>query len=341
MGTVSPVPEPQLRRLDPADDADMDAFQDVYVAAELAEDPEAALYSREDGVSILSSRDGGTIASAYGAFVDGLMVGEAMVVLPQRDSLDTARVYCWVRPDHQRHGVGTDLIEQVHAVVRAAGRHVCQATGRIGRDRDNGNVRFARRLGYELANTELARRLPLPADTARLEALATEAEKHHAAYRVRVAIGPVPDDLAASYLALSNRLAVEAPTGSLEMEAGGDTLAELAAQERQLAESGRMRVGAYAVDAGGVVVGYSIAAVSNATYHHVDQWGTLVDPAHRGHRLGLAVKCALLRELSESFPDKRFVETTNAESNAPMVAINEALGFEVAQVWGDFQARLT
>jgi RimJ/RimL family protein N-acetyltransferase len=99
-------------------------------------------------------------------------------------------------------------------------------------------------------------------------------------------------------------------------------------------------VASYALDRDGTVVGYSVAAASNEHHHHVDQWGTLVDREHRGRRLGLAVKCALLRALSDGFPDKTFIETTNAETNAHMVAINEALGFEVAQVYGDFQKRL-
>jgi predicted GNAT family N-acyltransferase len=90
----------------------------------------------------------------------------------------------------------------------------------------------------------------------------------------------------------------------------------------------------------GQVVAYSATAVSNEHHEHVDQWGTLVDPAHRGHRLGMAVKCAALRALSDGFPDKRFIETTNAETNAHMVAINEALGFEVAEVYGDFHKQL-
>ncbi len=54
----------------------------------------------------------------------------------------------------------------------------------------------------------------------------------------------------------------------------------------------------------------------------------------------MAVKCACLRALTEGFPDKHFIETTNAETNTYMVAINVALGFEVAQVYGDFQKRL-
>jgi len=153
-------------------------------------------------------------------------------------------------------------------------------------------------------------------------------------------VGPVPDDLAASYVALKNLLQTEAPSGDLEVEPGRETTADLVVEDRTLAESGRTRVASYALDRDGTVVAYAVAASSNAGHRHVDQWGTLVAPAHRGHRLGLAVKCAMLRALSESFPDKAFIETTNAETNAHMVAINEALGFEVVQVYGDFQKRL-
>jgi hypothetical protein len=60
-----------IRPLDPGDDADMDAFQEVYAAAELAEDPDAALYSREDGIAILSAEGVGRRATAHGAFVGG------------------------------------------------------------------------------------------------------------------------------------------------------------------------------------------------------------------------------------------------------------------------------
>ena len=73
---------------------------------------------------------------------------------------------------------------------------------------------------------------------------------------------------------------------------------------------------------------------------HVDQFGTLVHPDHRGHRLGMAVKCAQLRLLAEEFPDRDYIQTSNAEVNAHMVAINVALGFEIHQVWGEFEKRL-
>jgi GNAT superfamily N-acetyltransferase len=343
-GDGEPVSEPppavSIRLLDPHDDADMDGFQEVYAAAELAEDPDAALYSREDGIAILGADDGGRRASGFGAFADGRMVGELMTSMPLADNLDTADVWIWVAPSHQRRGIGTVLAEHAHELVAAAGRHVCQSQGRIGADRDNGNARFARRLGYTLANTEIERRLPLPADLERLDELGAAAAPYHRDYEIRISVGPVPDDLAESYIALKNLLAVEAPSGELEVEAGQETVAELAAQERQLVASGRTRVGAYAVAPSGEVVGFSVAATSNDSHRHVDQWGTLVHPAHRGHRLGMAVKCAGLRALSENFAHKHFIETTNAETNTYMVAINAALGFQVAEVYGDFQKRL-
>jgi len=320
----------------------MDAFQEVYAAAELAEDPDAALYSRADGVSLLlSSGTGGELWEAYGAFAGGRMLGEVIVTAPLRDNLHVARVFIWVDPTHQRQGVGTRLSSYADDRVRSLGRSTCHAQARIGIDRANGNRAFAESVGYLLANTEIERRFSLPADLALLDRLAAEAAPHHTAYTLRTVVGPVPTDLAASYVALKNLLGVEAPSGDLDVEAGRETAAELAVQDRYLTEAGRTRVASYALDASGDVVAYSVAAVSNQHHDHVDQWGTLVDPAHRGHRLGMAVKCAGLRAVSEGFPDKRFVETTNAETNAHMVAINEALGFEVAQVYGDFQKRLT
>ena len=330
-----------IRTVDPRDDADMDAFQEVYAAAELAEDPDAALYSREDGVTLLlSSGTGGELWEGYGAFAGGRMVGELVITAPLHDNLQVARLFIWVDPAHQRQGIGTRLSAYADDRVRSLGRRTCHASARIGVDRANGNRAFAEGVGYRLANTEIERRAPLPADTALLDRLAAEAAPHHTAYTLRTVVGPVPADLAASYVALKNLLGVEAPMGDLDVEAGRETAAELEVQDRYLSEAGRTRVASYALDAVGEVVAYSMAAVSNQHHDHVDQWGTLVDPAHRGHRLGMAVKCAQLRALSEGFSDKDFVETTNAETNAHMVAINEALGFEVTQVYGDFQKRL-
>jgi ribosomal protein S18 acetylase RimI-like enzyme len=337
---VNAVTELVIRPLDPRDDADMDAFQDVYAAAERAEDPDTALFSRADGVAFLSAKDGGYFCDGFGAFIDGRMVGELMVNGSVHDNLDLAHVWVWVHPDASRQGVGSELATFGEEYIRSLGRHVCLAHTRLGADLVSGGRRFLERLGYALANTEVERRLALPVEPALLDRLEAEAAPLREGYQIRVAVGAVPDDLAASYVVLRNLLMVEIPSGDVEMEEGRDTVDDLAAQQRQLEASGRQRLGAYAVDPDGNVAGYTIASAALSGTDHVDQWGTIVHPSHRGRRLGLALKCAQLRAVPETFPGKTYVSTTNAETNAHMVAINEGLGFEVYQVHGDFQKLL-
>jgi hypothetical protein len=63
-------------------------------------------------------------------------------------------------------------------------------------------------------------------------------------------------------------------------------------------------------------------------------WGfqelTAVTRPHRGHRLGLLVKTAMLELLAEAEPQLEFVMTGNAAANDHMIAVNEQLGYEVA-----------
>ena len=48
--------------------------------------------------------------------------------------------------------------------------------------------------------------------------------------------------------------------------------------------------------------------------------------AHRGHRLGLRMKLAMLEWLRAERRDVEVIDTWNVPGNAPMIAINDALG---------------
>jgi hypothetical protein len=67
------------------------------------------------------------------------------------------------------------------------------------------------------------------------------------------------------------------------------------------------------------------------------QGDTIVDPAHRGRRLGLRIKLANLELLVREHPEVRAIDTFNADDNRWMIAVNEAMGFVPIQHVEDWE----
>jgi len=103
---------------------------------------------------------------------------------------------------------------------------------------------------------------------------------------------------------------------------------------------GRTKYNTVALSRDGDVVGYSDLATTVHEPGRAYQWGTLVRPQDRGHRLGVALKIANLRLLQAERPDVVRVTTYNAEVNEHMIGVNEALGFRPIARLGDFQKKL-
>jgi RimJ/RimL family protein N-acetyltransferase len=91
---------------------------------------------------------------------------------------------------------------------------------------------------------------------------------------------------------------------------------------------------------------YAVAAIHDGTGEMAALTQVFIDPAepawahqgstavtkpHRGHRLGLLTKAAMLEWLTVAEPRLERIETTNVEVNSYMIAINEALGYYLAE----------
>ena len=180
------------------------------------------------------------------------MVAEAILMGSLRDNLGLGHVLLWVDPDHRRQGFGSRTLDHIEEHARTRGRSVLRGQARIGEGLE-GNRLFAEQKGYTLEMTEIERRLALPVDLAVLDRLAAESAAHHDGYQIRAFVGPVPDELRASYVEVNNLLVVEAPHGDLELEAGRHTVEDLDALDRERAASGRTSATAVAVHEGAVV----------------------------------------------------------------------------------------
>ena len=332
--------------LDPSDAAAVAAWHATYEAAELAAGPGiASPWQLEEVRAVL--RDAGARARqlAWSGLLDGEVVAVGRLRLSRLDNLERAEVDVHTAPAHRRRGHGTAMLERVEAVAREHRRSVLVAetvwpydAGPEGRGQPG--PAFARERGYHLALGDVKRLLTLPVDARTLDTLASEAAERHEGYTLRSWVGPVPDELVEGWARLVSSLAVEAPSGDLEVEAESADPAAVRDDEAVLARQGRTKYNTVALDAGGDVVAYTDIATTVHEPGRAYQWGTLVRRDERGHRLGLAVKVANLRLLQRERPDVTLLTTYNAEVNRHMVAVNERLGFRPVARLGEFQKLL-
>jgi hypothetical protein len=89
--------------------------------------------------------------------------------------------------------------------------------------------------------------------------------------------------------------------------------------------------------ASGELAGFTQVGVDPGTPSWGFQLLTAVTRPHRGHRLGLLVKVAMLELLAEREPQLTQIITGNADVNEHMIAINAELGFEVLDHWQSWE----
>ncbi len=132
----------------------------------------------------------------------------------------------------------------------------------------------------------------------------------------------------------------EAPMGELDCEPEVWTAERVTGRDDRFMATGRHQFGVLAYAADGACVACTELFVNEVASWRALQGGTLVLPGHRGHRLGMAVKLANQRAVRAAFPECRYVFTSNAGVNAPMNAVNDALGFRDVERGLEMQRRL-
>ena len=276
---------------------------------------------------------------------DGRFVGAATIELPLTDNTALGEVDLLVHPEARRRGVGTALAARVRTELERADRRLVSAwvpgdqlrpDGSCASEADIG-AGFARRWGLTLRNTDVHRVLELPVDETDLDRLATAAAAHHDGYRIVAFTGACPDEYVDAYCRLKTAMVTEAPMGEVEMEPERWDEPRLREEEARLADMRRTRFSAFALTPAGEVAGFNELLHAAHDVGNAYNWDTLVVPAHRGHRLGMALKVANLRRLQAECPDARRVHTHNAAQNAPMVAVNDAVGFFPVERVGEWQ----
>lgn len=266
---------------------------------------------------------------------DGPLLGVAMMEMPLRDNTRSAEVTVAVHPAQRRRGVGTALVEAMTGHGRADGRLVLNAIVDVPLDgaADHASLSFAPKVGFEPMLSGNIRHLTVPMEDIRMAELRAEVARARDAdaYRVLTFEAPWPADHLQDQCALFQCMSTDEPHGDEGHEE------EIWDAERvgendglRAARGARYLIAVAQHIASGRLVACTELCIGAESPGQAFQMLTVVDPTHRGHRLGLAIKLANLDLLGKSAPEVRVIVTGNASVNGPMIAVNDMMGFEVA-----------
>lgn len=280
---------------------------------------------------------------AWLVLLDGEPVGRVGVDLPLEQG---SRVAFW-RVELLRRvwgrGIGSAGYELVERTARENGRVVLQSwaahpeapgarldspTGFGSIPLDRGAAFYLAR-GYTLEQVERNSALDLTPDAAaHVDALLARAQEASAGYRTVSWFLPTPPEFAAGYGWMKSRMITDAPAAALEFDEEEWDAARVARHDQPYLDGGRtMQVTAAQHLASGELVAFNELVIGRDRTEATHQEDTLVLAEHRGHRLGMLVKCAALRAWRDVAPLSPRVLTYNAEENRPMLDINEEIGF--------------
>jgi GNAT superfamily N-acetyltransferase len=290
---------------------------------------------------------------------DGVPVAYGITYVWVEPDSKTVWLDVCVRADFRRRGYGSALLDHIEGVAREAGKPIAQGGGKHRTDvpgpriasptgfgevaQDDAVATFLTHRGWSLAQVYRYSRLPLPLDDARLQTLLAAAwDKAGSDYRLETWIGPTPDRWLDDVATIMARMPTDAPSGDLEVdEEPWDADRVRNRDERRRRAALTPLVAAVVHVPSGALVAFNDVLVPDDRTRPVGQAVTLVLKEHRGHRLGMIVKLANIRQLQDYSPESPAILTDNAEENRPMLDVNEAIGFVPIAYNGAWQKTLT
>ncbi len=257
--------------------------------------------------------------------IAGSVDGWYRLRLPDKENHDRGGLGLSVHPAARRRGIGTALLRHAAARADACDRSILTSWA----IQDSPGAAFASRVGATPGLLDARRVLTLATiPPGRVASLRAQAAQAAAGYSLVRWDGRTPDQ----YL-----------TGFAEVLNAANDMPRDPGDEDEVWDADRVREYDDVREQRGRHV-YSVAAVHDATGDmaaltdveadsETPAWGhqllTAVVRKHRGHRLGLLVKTAMLEWLAVAEPQLERIDTGNAAVNRWMIAINEQLGYEL------------
>lgn len=258
------------------------------------------------------------------AYVGSVYVEVAKEGTPSwEDNRDNAWVDVELVEGYRRRGHGRALLQKAVELVKSQGRAVM-----MGGSSEADGKAFLEAIGAPVGLRGRESRLRLEdVDWSMVEEWAAEGPGRSPDSRLEMHTNLLSPDFLEEYCAIMTEVFNQMPRG--EMAIGDEIFTPDSAKEHDggIVRAGGTKLTALSREADGTLSGLTEMGYfpDQAAFAH--QFMTGVRASFRGRGLGKWLKAAMLLRIREEFPPVKVIITRNATSNAPMLAINERMGF--------------
>ena len=314
-----------FERFGAGDGRRVDACYEIFRATRAADDPDVPVMPPRVFLGWLQAGFMGEPRETWLLEDEAGVGGWYLLELPSRDNGHLSFLAIEVVPGRRRHGLGTALLRHAAGRAIAGGRELLNGYAWAG----SPGEAFARSSGAAGGLNEIRRVMDtgaLPPE--RLAGLRDAARAASAGYSLTSWAGPTPEEHLDQVAAL-NRAGFDAPHDPSHEELVWDAARVRATDQRARLQGMQPYTVMARHDATGEAAGLTLVEVGPEQ----PEWGfqalTAVAREHRGRRLGLRLKLAMLDLLARQEPQVKHILTGNSETNMHMIGINETLGYRV------------
>jgi mycothiol synthase len=244
-----------------------------------------------------------------------------------------------VLPKFRKQGLAREILHYIAAHARSQGRSLLMIECN---DRVPAGAAFIERIGGRKGLDELTNQLRLSdLDQGLVQRWMEREATLSAEFALGLWDGPYPDERLEDMARLMQEVANDQPRDTLDLEDINFTPETVRQFDSQQRAGGDQRWSLYLTHRGDDSL-IGITEVYWNPYRPGILWQgfTGVMPEHRNRGLGRWLKAAMLTRILHERPEVQVIRTGNADSNAPMLKINRALGFKPYIAWAVWQVDL-
>ena len=227
-----------------------------------------------------------------------------------------------IHHDYWRQGIGTEILKQITA--EAVKRKI--SIMEMSADSENGRA-FLKNFGAESTIEYAENRLNMQeVDWELMQKWVDDGPVRAKDVTIK-SFTEIPEEIIEEFAEMYNEALNMQPLGETETRANLDRKI-LRKRENRHKEIGIRSYTSISKEKDGRISGLTEILYDSREQHIVHQELTGVRPEFRGRGLGKWLKAQMAFYIKETYPEVELIQTGNAESNAPMMSINERMGFK-------------